>query len=115
MHKIILLIDFSEEYTKSLLRGITRYSRESGPWVFCRTWRALEKRFRQMTGLPVYKYICNLRIEKCAEKLLETDKNITEIAFETGFSDCKNISRHFRMLKGCTPNEYRKKHMIAGD
>jgi len=36
MHKIILLIDFSEEYTKNLLRGITRFSREYGPWVFCR-------------------------------------------------------------------------------
>ncbi len=77
--------------------------------------RSLEKRFLQMTGLPVYKYIYNLRIEKFAEKLLETDKNITEIAFETGFSDVKNISRRFRALKGCTPNEYRKKHMIAGE
>ncbi|MBN1790923.1 MAG: DNA-binding transcriptional regulator [Bacteroidales bacterium] len=75
--------------------------------------RSLEKRFLQMTGLPVYKYIYNLRIEKFAEKLLETDKNITEIAFETGFSDVKNISRRFRALIGCTPNEYRKKHMIG--
>jgi LacI family transcriptional regulator len=36
MHKIILLIDFSEEYSKSLLRGITKYSKEHVPWVFCR-------------------------------------------------------------------------------
>jgi len=37
MIKIILLSDFAEEYTKNLLRGITRYSREHGPWTFCRT------------------------------------------------------------------------------
>ena len=30
MYKIILLIDFTEDYGKSLLRGITRYSKESG-------------------------------------------------------------------------------------
>jgi len=36
MYKIILLTDFAEEYGKSLLRGITKYSREHGPWVFCR-------------------------------------------------------------------------------
>ncbi|MEO5978132.1 MAG: DNA-binding transcriptional regulator [Chryseolinea sp.] len=37
MIKIILLSDFAEEYTKDLLRGITRYSRDHGPWTFCRT------------------------------------------------------------------------------
>lgn len=36
MFKIILLIDFAEEYSKGLLKGIARYSREHGPWVFCR-------------------------------------------------------------------------------
>ncbi len=36
MYKIILLIDFAEEYSKGLLKGIARYSREHGPWVFCR-------------------------------------------------------------------------------
>ncbi len=36
MIKIILLLDFSEEYCKSLLRGITRYSHDFGPWAFCR-------------------------------------------------------------------------------
>ncbi len=36
MIKIILLSDFAEEYFKSLLRGITRYSVDHGPWAFCR-------------------------------------------------------------------------------
>lgn len=35
MHKIILLIDFAEEYSRCLLKGITEYAREHGPWVFC--------------------------------------------------------------------------------
>ncbi|QJW89998.1 DNA-binding transcriptional regulator [Spirosoma taeanense] len=36
MPKVILLSDFSEDYGKSLLRGITAYAKEHGPWVFCR-------------------------------------------------------------------------------
>ncbi len=36
MHKIILLADYSEEYFKSLLKGINEYSRKHGPWIFCR-------------------------------------------------------------------------------
>ncbi|WP_020601279.1 xylose operon transcription regulator XylR [Spirosoma panaciterrae] len=35
MHKIILLIDFAEDYSRSLLKGISKYAREHGPWVFC--------------------------------------------------------------------------------
>ena len=36
MCKIILLSDFAEDYGKNLLRGIARYSKEYGPWTFCR-------------------------------------------------------------------------------
>lgn len=32
----MLLIDFSEEYGRALLRGITRYSQAHGPWSFCK-------------------------------------------------------------------------------
>lgn len=74
--------------------------------------RALEKRFQVITGFPVYKYIYNLRIEKFAQKLLETDKTVFEIALDTGLSDGKNVSRQFKQIKGCTPNEYRKKYLI---
>lgn len=36
MKKIALLLDFTEEYHKNLLRGIIRYSRENGRWLFLR-------------------------------------------------------------------------------
>ncbi len=74
--------------------------------------RALEKRFHKVTGYPVYEYIFNLRIEKFTEKLLETDLSIFEIALDLGLNDSKNIARQFRQIKGCTPTEYRKNHLI---
>jgi LacI family transcriptional regulator len=73
--------------------------------------RALEKRFQETTGTGVYKYIYTLQIQKFAQLLLESDKSISEIALESGFDSSKNISRQFKLIKGCTPVEYRKKHL----
>lgn len=74
--------------------------------------RALETRFQKITGYPLYKYIYHLRIEKISQQLLETGKTIFEIATETGFDNSKNLSRLFKEVKGCTPSDYRKKHLI---
>lgn len=74
--------------------------------------RALEKRFLDITGYPIYKYIFNLRIEKLSQKLLETDLTVFEIALEMGLSDSKNIARQFRQIKGCTPIEYRNQFLV---
>ena len=70
--------------------------------------RALEKRFLEVTGSAVYKYICHLRIEKFSDKLFESEKSINEIAIEAGFNDNKNLSRLFKQINGCTPLQYRK-------
>ncbi len=74
--------------------------------------RSLEKRFMLTTGYPVYEYIYNQRIEKFTQKLLETDMTIFEIALDLGLSDSKNIARQFKQIKGVTPMEYRKKHVL---
>lgn len=72
--------------------------------------RLLESRFKDATGFPIHTYITNLRVEKFSQKLLETNDPINEIAAEVCFVDYKNLSRHFRKLKGCTPSTYRKIH-----
>lgn len=75
--------------------------------------RTLEKRFLQITGYPIYKYIFNLRIEKFTQKLLETDQTIFEIAMDLGLNDSKNIARQFKQVKGCNPIEYRKQYLAG--
>ncbi len=47
MIKIILLTDFGEEYGMSLLKGVTRYAQEHGPWAFCR----MPAYYRETKGL----------------------------------------------------------------
>ena len=36
MIKVLLLIDYSSEFDRKLLRGLVRYSKEYGPWIFYR-------------------------------------------------------------------------------
>ena len=41
---------------------------------------------------------------------METDKNITEISKETGFSNITHFNRVFKAVTGTTPSGYRKTH-----
>lgn len=36
MIRILLLVDCANDFDRNLLRGIVRYSRENGPWLFYR-------------------------------------------------------------------------------
>ncbi|SEN14118.1 LacI family transcriptional regulator [bacterium A37T11] len=75
--------------------------------------RVLEKRFFECTGLSIYKYISALRMEKFAEKVLQCDQPINEIALELGFDDSKNVARQFKQAYGCSPLEFRKQQIRA--
>lgn len=74
--------------------------------------RLLESRFKQVTGIPIYTYLMNLRIDKFAQRLLESNDSIIEIASEMNFLDYKNFSRQFKKIKGCTPSSYRLNHSV---
>ncbi|MDR2361399.1 MAG: DNA-binding transcriptional regulator [Prevotellaceae bacterium] len=75
--------------------------------------RLLENRFKQEIGMSIYTYVTNLRIERFALQLIESNTSITEIIDEIGFSDYKNISRLFKKVKGCTPSKFRAQNAIT--
>lgn len=68
----------------------------------------LSKRFKTATGFGFKEYIINLRIQNACRLLLETDKSITDIAFECGFNDSNYFGDSFRKIKGISPRKYRK-------
>jgi len=74
--------------------------------------RLFESRFKEVIGIPVYNYILNLRINKFAQLLLESNNSIVDIGASMGFVDYKNISRQFKRIKGCSPSEYRSSHTV---
>lgn len=54
-------------------------------------------------------YLQQLRIVKSMRLLTGTEKNITDIALECGFSGVSYFIETFRRLNGITPLQYRKR------
>ncbi|MBQ4283994.1 MAG: helix-turn-helix transcriptional regulator [Lachnospira sp.] len=68
----------------------------------------LSKKFKAVTGFGFKEYLINIRIKKACSLLLETDRSITDIAFECGFNDSNYFGDAFRNVKGVSPHKYRK-------
>lgn len=65
--------------------------------------------FKDKMGISFQDFLRNLRMDKAINLLLYTDKRITEIAYDSGFSDIKSMNHYFRKAYGCTPTEFRQK------
>ena len=72
--------------------------------------RSLERRFRRVTGNSILEYIQRVKIEVAKRNLETSSKNITEIMFNSGYTDTKAFRATFRKITGLSPVEYRKKY-----
>lgn len=63
--------------------------------------------FQKYTNETPIAYLTNYRLKKSIELLELTDKTVSEICFETGFSGASYFTETFRKVYGCTPTEYR--------
>jgi two-component system response regulator YesN len=64
--------------------------------------------FRKVTGKPFKKFVLEKRLELAKFMLLNTEKSVTGIAKEVGYSNLSNFNRFFRKFTGMSPKEYRK-------
>ncbi|MBD1261015.1 helix-turn-helix transcriptional regulator [Maribacter polysiphoniae] len=71
------------------------------PSSFCRF-------FKKKTGLTFMEYVKNVRVGMAAKLLAETDKQITQICYESGYNNLANFNHYFKASMGKTPSEYRK-------
>ena len=67
----------------------------------------LSHRFAEVFDIPLKQYILRVKIEQANFLLTDTNKSVSEIARELGFSDNHNFSRTYKRLTGLTPSEYR--------
>jgi len=65
--------------------------------------------FKKVTGYSIMQYLAMCRLSLARQLLSETNMSITEIVFNTGFSDSSNFSRLFKRELKISPNDYRKK------
>ena len=68
--------------------------------------------FKKQFGTTVNSYITEVRLKEAATMLTMGDKNIGEIAIQTGFSDQSYFSKVFSAKFGVPPSEYTAKEQI---
>lgn len=64
--------------------------------------------FRQATGSSPMDYLLNLRLAAAMKMLRESDRPVSEIALDVGFSDSNYFARQFRDKLKTTPREFRR-------
>jgi transcriptional regulator GlxA family with amidase domain len=69
--------------------------------------------FKEAFGVPPHRYLLTRRIERATALLRETDLDITEIAFRTGWSSLGTFGRTFRDVTGKSPGELRAREKAA--
>ena len=67
--------------------------------------------FRECMGRSPIDHLMHLRCQKAAELLKRTDRTITDIAFDCGFSDSNYFTRCFRKILNTTPGQYRRERI----
>ncbi len=63
--------------------------------------------FKQFTNISFYKYVNQKRITKATELLIDPKNSITDVALNCGFSSLSSFIRMFKIIKGCTPTDFR--------
>lgn len=64
--------------------------------------------FRAVTGTTPHRYLVGARLRLAARLLLDTERPITDIAYEVGFQDLSNFVRTFHRDIGVSPRAYRR-------
>jgi YesN/AraC family two-component response regulator len=71
------------------------------PSSFCRF-------FKKKTDLTFMEYVKRVRVGIAAKLLAETDKQITQICYESGYNNLANFNYYFKNIMGKTPSNYRR-------
>lgn len=88
--------NFNESITLEQAAGVANMSASH----FCRV-------FKKTYGIGFVDYMNKLRIEQACELLSRTNRPISSIGYECGFSNISNFNRNFRKYINKAPSEFR--------
>ena len=69
--------------------------------------------FRATFGETPHRYLQRRRVERAMFLLRSTDRSVTEICLETGFTSLGTFSRTFTEIVGAAPSAYRARGPLA--
>ncbi|MEK7256617.1 MAG: AraC family transcriptional regulator, partial [Bacteroidota bacterium] len=66
--------------------------------------------FHKYTNKNFTQFLIDVRIGHACKLLLDTDDNVNQICYRSGFNNVANFNRLFRKYRDCTPVEYRRRY-----
>lgn len=73
----------------------------------------LNRMFLDHTGITIYRYLQNRRLDAAAEKLVKSDRPIAQIALEAGYDTQQSFSYAFKQIYQFPPNMYRERKVFV--
>ena len=105
-HEIQIALDYiKENFTEDIeIKHVADHIHKSTTFLY--------NTFKKEIGQAPNEYILRLRLEKACEELRASDKSITEISFDAGYTSTQYFSKMFNRFTGRTPSSYRKNQNI---
>jgi AraC-like DNA-binding protein len=108
----------AEDLNRRLLRARDAMDRAYAEPLDVRTVAAVahvseahfSRSFRAVFGETPHRYLQRRRVERSMFLLRETDRSVTDICLDVGFTSLGTFSRLFREIVGETPSGYRSGH-----
>ncbi|GAA1477233.1 helix-turn-helix transcriptional regulator [Nocardioides aestuarii] len=66
--------------------------------------------FKSVFGETPHRYLQRRRVERAMTLLRQTDRPVTQVAWDVGFASLGTFSRTFSTVVGCSPSEFRAQH-----
>ena len=66
--------------------------------------------FKEVYGETPHRYLQRRRVERAMTLLRQTDRPVTDVAWDVGFASLGTFSRTFSNVVGCSPSEFRAGH-----
>jgi len=70
----------------------------------------LYRKFQALTKLTVKEFIWKIRLKRAAQMLVQHKMNISEVAYNVGFSHLSHFRKYFKQEFGMSASEYIKRH-----
>lgn len=83
--------------------------------VACMSQAHFIRSFKAAFGETPYRYLQRRRIERAMAQLRTTDRSVSEVCIDVGWTSFATFSRTFREIVGCSPSEYRAAPPVRDD
>ena len=73
---------------------------------------SFKRKFKEIYKESTASYLKKKKLEKAADLLLGSSKNVSKICYDSGFNDLAHFSRSFKNKYGISPTEYRMNQSV---